>query len=306
MDVLVTGATGFTGQALCRRLYEVGHRVVALSRDSESAHRRMPWLEQCFPWTPLTQEPPSEAFKGIDAVVHLAGESVAGRWTRTKKRAILQSRVMGTRHLVAAMGRLADRPRVLVSASAYGWYGDRGDDILMEEEPPGDDFLARVCRQWEQEATAAEGLGLRVVRLRSSAVLGTGGGFLAPQLPLYRLGLGGRIGNGRQWWPWIHQEDWGRIVLHVLEQDAPGIVNATGPEPVRQAEFATTLGRVLGKWTGLPAPVRVLKLVLGQFAQELLSSRRVISRWAQETGFQFQFPTLEPALRDVLARRNEV
>ena len=301
MNILVTGATGFVGTALCLHLHEAGHRVVALSRSPEAAKRRMPWLDQCFLWASLTQEAPREAFEGVDAVAHLAGESIAGRWTKAKKQAILQSRVLGTRHLVAAMRRLDTRPRVLVSASAYGWYGDRGDDTLMEDEPPGDDFLAEVCRQWEQEATAAEGLGVRVVRLRNSLVLGPGGGVLAPQLPLYRLGLGGRVGNGRQWWPWIHQADLVRMVLYVIEQPIAGAVNATAPEPVRQAEFAATLGRVLGRPTLLPAPAWAVKLVLGEFAQELLSSRRVSSRRIVEAGFEFQFPTMEPALRDVLA-----
>ena len=301
MNVLVTGTTGFLGRALCRQLHEAGHQVVALSRDTEAARRRVPWLDQCFPWAPLTQEPPGEAFEGVDAVAHLAGESIAGRWSKAKKQAILQSRVIGTRHLVAAMGRLDSRPRVLVSASAYGWYGDRGDDILMENEPPGHDFLAEVCRQWEQEATSAEGLGVRVVRLRNSLVLGPGGGFLAPQLPLYRLGLGGRIGNGRQWLPWIHRADLVRMVLYVIEQPIGGAVNATAPEPVRQAEFAATLGRVLGRPTLLPAPAWAVRLVLGEFAGELLSSRRMVPGRMQETGFEFQFPTLEPALREVLA-----
>ena len=302
MKVLVTGATGFIGRALCQRLRDAGHGVVALSRDPAAAQRRLPELDQAFPWSLLTSEPPSEAFAGVEAVVHLAGERIHGRWTSAKKRAILDTRVLGTRNLVAGIGRLENRPAVLVSTSAIGWYGDRGDDPLTEEEPAGHDFLAGVCQQWETEATRAEDVGVRVVRLRNGFVLGRGGGFLAPQLPLYRLGLGGPLGSGRQWWSWIHVADITRLIIALLEQPIAGAVNATAPEPVHQREFAATLGRVLRRPAFLPAPRLALRLVLGEFSREVLTSRRVLPHRAQELGFRFDFPELEPAIRDALGR----
>ena len=302
MKILVSGASGMIGGALCRRLLDDGHTMVALSRDPGAARRLVPELVQVFPWAPLTGEPSPEAFAGVDAVVHLAGESVSGRMNPAKKRAILDSRERGTRHLVAAMERLEIRPRVLISASATGWYGDRGDDLLSEEASPGLDFMATVCRRWEKEATAAELLGVRVVRLRMGWVLSPKGGFLGPMLLLYRLGLGGTLGSGQQWWSWIHLADLTRLVAHVLEQPVSGVLNATAPESVRQREFAGTLGRVMRRPALLPAPAFVLKLVLGELAQEVLASKRVLPHRAQESGFHFQYPALEAALQDVLRR----
>ena len=302
MKVLVTGATGFIGRALCQRLREAGHGVVALSRNPAAAERRLPELDQAFPWTPLTAEPPSEAFEGVDAVVHLAGESIHGRWTAAKKRAILESRVLGTRNLVTGIGRLENRPAVLVSASAIGWYGDRGDDPLTEEEPAGDDFLADVCQQWEAEATRAEDAGMRVVRLRNGFVLGPGGGFLVPQLPLYRLGMGGPLGSGRQWWSWIHVADITRLIIVLLEQPVSGAVNAVAPTPVHQRKFAAVLGRVLRRPAFLPAPDFALRLVLGEFSREVVTSRQALPHRAQALGFRFDFPELESAIRDALGR----
>ena len=305
MKVLVTGAAGFIGRALSRSFQQSGHTVVALSRDPASAQRRVPWLSDAFPWDPLVQAPPPAAFADVDAVVHLAGESVSGRWTAAKKQAIFDSRVLGTRHLVAGMERLETRPAVLVSASATGFYGDRGDDDLTEEEPAGQDFLANVCSHWESEATAAEQLGVRVVRLRTGWVLGPGGGALAPMLPLYRLGLGGPMGSGWQWWPWVHQADYVALVAMALERTISGAVNITAPEMVRQREFARVLGRVLRRPALLPAPAFALKAVLGQLSGDLLASRRALPVRAQEAGFQFRFPTLEAALQDVVARWRE-
>ena len=228
---------------------------------------------------------------------HLAGESVAGRWTAGKRREIRRSRIEGTRYLVAAIGAIAassSRPRVLVSASAIGYYGDRGDRELTEEAAAGDDFLAGVCRDWEREAQGAQSYGVRVVCLRTGIVLGRGGA-ARPLLTLTRLGLGGPLGSGRQWWSWIHIDDLARLVEHAIDEKLDGPVNATAPEPVRQ-NSPRRLGRALRRPALLPAPGFSLRLALGGFAGELLSSRRVIPARALESGFAFRYGELDAAL----------
>ncbi len=303
MRILVTGATGFLGTRLCQALQEAGHTLVALSRDPASAKQRMPMVDQVFPWAPIQSLPPAEAFDGVEAVIHLAGETVAGRWTPAKKQLIHDSRVLGTRHLVEAMKELKTPPKVLISASAIGYYGHRDDEALTEESPPGSDFLAQVCRAWEEEALKAEELSLRVVRLRIGIVLGPGGGALSAMQPLFQLGLGGPLGSGRQWWSWVHRDDVVGLMEHaLLDSHLSGPVNATAPQPLPQREFARTLGRVLQRPAFLPAPAFALKLVLGAFSGELLSSRRVLPQRAQEIGYSFRFPELEPALRAALQR----
>ena len=305
MKVLISGVTGYIGRALTQRLHNAGHRVVGLSRDPGSARLAVPLLDEVFEWAPLTQEPPSDAFDNVDGVVHLVGESVPGRWTARKKRAIAESRVLSTRNLVGAMGQLQAKPLVLVLGSAVGWYGHRGDDELTEAEPAGSDFLAGVCREWEAEAAVAEGFGVRVVRSRTGVVLGPGSPFLRPQLPLYRMGFGGRVGSGRQWWSWVHIDDLTGLLTYALEHPISGPVNATAPEPVRQREFARTLGRVVHRPALLPVPSLLVKLALGEFSGELLTSKRVLSTKAQEAGYTFAYQTLELALRDVVSRWKE-
>jgi hypothetical protein len=239
----------------------------------------------------------------MDAVVHLAGETIAGRWTPEKKRKIYDSRVLGTRNLVEGLTRLdaQEKPKVLVSASAVGYYGDRGDERLTEEAPPSEGFLSKVCQDWEREARRAEELGLRVVRLRFGIVLGPGGGALQTMLPLFKLGLGGPLGSGRQWWSWVHLDDVVGLITFALENEAfSGAVNATAPNPVRQREFARTLGRVLRRPAALPAPAFALRLALGEFAGELLASTQAIPQKAQEMGYRFKYPELEGALRQIL------
>lgn len=303
MNILISGATGFIGTRLCRQLGEDGHNVSALSRDPASAVRLLPLLRRVSPWDPLISRPPEEAFENIDAVVHLAGESVAGRWNSAKKRAIRESRILGTRHLVAEIESLGAKPKVLVSASAIGYYGDRGEELLDEEAPPGAGFLSEVCQAWEGEAARAEELGLRVVRLRSGIVLGAGGGALATMLPPFKLGLGGPLGSGHQWWSWVHLDDVIGVIVETLEDETlEGPLNLTAPRPLRQEEFARALGRVLGRPALLPAPAWALKLALGEFAGELLASQRVLPRQIQAQGYHFRFGELEPALRQALGR----
>ncbi len=273
----------------------------ALSRDSVAAKQRVPHLKEVFPWNPLQELPPLQAFEGCDAVINLAGESIAGRWTTAKKQLIRDSRVLGTKNLVNALAQLSSRPKVLLSASAIGYYGDRGEETLTEDAAPGSDFLAQVCRDWENEALKAESPGMRVVRLRIGLVLGRGGGTLQALLPLFRVGLGGPLGSGRQWWSWIHRDDLCRLIVQILaNENVSGPVNATAPQPVRQKEFAQVLGRVLRRPAFLPTPAFALKIALGEFADGILASQRALPRRAQEMGYRFQFEELEGALREIL------
>lgn len=301
--ILITGATGFVGRHLVRHLTGGGHVVTALSRRPDRAREAVPEIEQAWEWDARVA-PPTEAFQGVEAIVHLAGESVAGRWTAHKREEIRRSRIEGTRLLVEGIAASASKPRILVSASAIGFYGDRGDDKLTEEAGAGDDFLARVCYAWEQEAQAAAALGVRVVRLRIGIVLGDGGA-ARPLLMLGRLGLGGPLGSGRQWWSWIHVDDLVRLVEHVIDgqnEQLDGAVNAVASEAVRQREFAARLGRRLLRPAVLPAPAFALKVALGGFASELLSSRRVVPRRALESGFQFRYGKLDDALAELVGR----
>jgi len=301
--VLITGATGFVGSALCNSLQAGGHEVWALSRNPQSAESRVDAIARAFAWSdPESDLPPAEAFEGVDAVVHLAGESVVGRWTASKKAAIESSRVQGTRRLVEALAALEQKPQTIVSASAIGYYGDRGEEELTEDSPPGDDFLAKTSVEWEAEARAAEDAGVRAVQLRIGIVLETGGGAMGKMLPPAKLGLGGPLGSGRQWWSWVHRDDLIGLTRLALEDDSMrGPYNATAPGCVRQKEFAETLGKVLDRPAFLPAPAFGLKAMLGGFSSELLSSKRVLPRRTQAAGYQFRFPELEAALRDILA-----
>jgi uncharacterized protein len=303
MRILVTGATGFVGRHVVEQFHRKGHSLVALSRDPEAARRRLPQLEAAHSWNPLRELPPADAFSEVDAVVHLAGESVNGRWSEEKKQAIRDSRVLGTANLVKTIVRLETRPQAMISASAIGYYGDRGEEELTEDAAPGDDFLAEVCQQWEKEAGKVEWGGVRSVRVRTGIVLAPGGGALGAMLTPFRLGVGGPLGSGRQWWSWVHRDDLTALILHLIEHpDFSGSVNGTAPEPVRQKDFAKVLGRVLRRPALLPAPAFALKIALGGFSTELLSSKRVLPKNALELGFRFQYPQLEAALRQALGR----
>jgi len=304
MRVLVTGVTGFIGSALCRGLAEEGHEIIGLSRNPQSARQRLGQLQQAFLWDARTSAPPAQALQAVQAVVNLAGESVIGRWTDSKRQAIYDSRVLGTRRLVESMAAAGSRPRILICASAIGYYGCCGDRVVTEDCPPGDDFLARVCRDWEREAAKAEALGLRVVLIRIGVVLGPGGGALQAMAPLFRLGLGGPLGNGRQWWAWVHLHDVTGLIAFALQNDSvTGPVNAVAPNPVQQKQLAKTLGAVLHRPALLPVPRFALKLTAGGFANELLASRRAVPKRAEGLGFQFRFPQLEAALKDILGRQ---
>jgi uncharacterized protein len=300
--VLVTGATGFIGRALCATLKERGHAFTALGRRPDRTKAALPGVKEVWRWRPRMEPAPLAAIQGAGAVVHLAGESVAGRWNAHKKRVIRDSRVDGTRHLVEAMGGSKSKPGVLVCASAVGYYGNRGEEELTEESAAGKDFLAEVCQAWEAEARRAEALGVRVVMLRTGLVLGLGGGALKPMLLPFKLGLGGPLGNGKQWMPWVHVTDVVGVILHAMENPSvSGPVNVTAPTPVRNREFTQTLAHVLHRPAFIPAPAFGLKILLGEFADALLASQRVLPTRIQETGYKFHHLTLEAALRATVA-----
>lgn len=300
MNVLVTGATGFIGRKVCAALSEGGHGVRVLSRNPAAARARLPGAK-VLAWRPLEGPPPVEALESVHAVVHLAGEPVAGSWRRPgKKAAIQESRVRGTENLVAGIAAAGGVERFLC-ASAVGYYGEGGERELAEDAPPGEGFLPGVCRAWEAAAEQAAGACGTVFRLRIGLVLGPDGGALPPMVRAFRFGLGGPFGSGRQWWPWIHREDLVGLIRFLLEEDLPpGPVNATAPGPVRQRAFARTLARILHRPAVLPAPAVALRLLLGGFAEELLASRKVIPRRALEAGFRFTHPGLEEALEALL------
>jgi uncharacterized protein (TIGR01777 family) len=302
MKVVVTGATGFVGTALVRKLLAAGHSVTALTRDVERAARRLPARCRTLAWNPERVLEPS-TLSGADAVVHLAGEGVAdARWTASRKRAIRDSRVTTSAALVHALAQLdaRARPRVLVSASAIGWYGDRADTLLDERSAAGSGFLADVCRDWEHAVFEAQALGVRTVAVRIGVVLGRDGGALQTLLPLFRLGLGGRIGSGRQWFSWIHLDDLVELLRYALEnQDAVGPINGVAPHPVTNAAFTDELGRVLHRPVLLPVPAALLRAALGEMSAVFLASQRVAPGTAQQLGFVFHYPSLRAALDDL-------
>ena len=300
MRALVTGGTGFVGPRLLRML----DRPTIVSRNPDRARQSIGHLAgRIVRWDPLEGPPPQEAFEGIDAVFHLAGESVAeGRWTAAQKARIRDSRVVGTRHLVQGIVQAHTKPAVLVSASAVGYYGDRGDEELTETASPADDFLAHVCIDWEKEAMAAEGVGVRVVTARTGIVLGSGGGALAKMLTPFQLGAGGPLGSGRQWMPWVHVADIARLYVHAADtQSIHGPMNAVSPHPVRNSEFTKALGRQLHRPAFKPAPYIGLRILFGEFAKVLFASQRVIPKVALDTGFIFQYPDIAVALKEILA-----
>jgi len=297
--VAVTGSSGFLGSALVSSLAAGGHRVLPLVR------REVRPGEDALRWDPVSGAIASPGPAIVDAVIHLAGESIAGgRWTAVKKQRIRESRVDATRRLTDTLTRLAKPPAVLVCASAIGYYGNRGGEVLSEESRPGAGFLADVGREWEAASAAAILQGIRVVTLRIGIVLSPAGGALAKMLTPFRLGLGGVVGSGAQWMSWIALEDVIGAIRHVLATDAlRGPVNAVAPTPVTNTEFTRTLGRVLGRPTLLPMPAFAARLAFGEMADELLlASLRVVPTRLQASGYRFREPTLGGALRSALDR----
>lgn len=305
MRVALTGATGLIGRAVTRSLQTRGDEVVALSRDAERGRAVLGAGVQLHEWPdPQHAPPPPAALEHLDAVIHLLGEPVAQRWSEQAKREIRDSRVLGTRMLVAGLAALSPdrRPRALISQSATGYYGARGDEQLDERAGAGDDFLAGVTAAWEQEAAAAPS-GTRVVFARTGVVLSPRGGALAKMLTPFKLGVGGPVAGGRQYVPWIHLDDIAGALLHCVEDErASGPVNLTAPNPVTNAELSRTLGRLLHRPAVLPVPAAALRLMYGEMASIVLSGQRVLPRRLTELGYSFEYSALEPALRNVLGR----
>lgn len=301
MRITVTGATGMLGRQLVGELLDRGDEVTVLSRDAARAERLFDGRAQTAAWAdPKGEQPPAEALSGRDAVVHLLGEPVAQRWTDDSRREIRDSRVLSTRNLVAALRDLpaSERPSALVSQSASGYYGPRGDEPVTESEPPGDDFLARVCVDWEAAAREAEALGVRVALPRTGVVLSDSGGALEKMLPPFRLGVGGPVAGGRQYVPWIHTDDVaGALVFCVDNAGAEGPLNLAAPEPVTNAELSKALGRVLHRPALAPVPGLAVKLLYGDMAQIVTTGVRAVPSRLGELGYEFRQPGLEAALR---------
>jgi hypothetical protein len=296
MRVLISGASGLLGTALTRALRDAGDRTIALVRR--------PARDGEVQWDPR-QPLDSEALAGCDAVVHLAGKNIAGRWTEAFKREVLESRVIGGQTLATAAAesfRRTGLPRVFVSASGVGYYGNRGDELLTEDSSAGSGFLAEVCKQWEDAIDPVRRAGLRVVSLRIGVVLARDGGALKPMLPPFKLGLGGRVGSGQQWWSWIALDDViGVMLLALQNENLHGAVNVVGPTPVRNSEFVKALGTVLHRPTIFPLPESLIRGVMGEMGEELLlTSARALPQKLQAAGYQFRYADVNSALRAAL------
>ena len=298
MNITITGASGLIGRRLMKNLAGAGHALHVLSRH---AGTNMPPGVKLSVWDPVQGLPPEESLRDAGAVIHLAGESVAQRWSEDAKRRIADSRVVGTRNLVAGIAKLARKPEVLVSASAVGYYGSRGDEVLDESAAPAGGFLGEVCIAWEKEAQAAEALGVRVVRVRTGVVLDARGGALKRMLPPFRMGAGGKLGNGNHWMAWIHVEDLAAMYRFAAETaTVRGAINGVAPNPVTNTDFTKALAAAVHRPAIFPMPAFALKLMFGEMSEILLASQRVMPKAAVAAGFQFRFPQLDGALADVL------
>jgi uncharacterized protein len=298
MKILMTGGTGFIGKALCRKLLQNEHELTIFSRRPES----VPQL--CGHTTrPIGSLDDLTTKEHFDAIINLAGEGIAdARWTPARKKQLLDSRIKTTQKLITYINRVSYKPEVLISGSAVGFYGNQEDHELNEYSAAHDDFAHRLCAQWEAAAAAAEAHGIRVCILRTGLVIGDDGGFLKRMLPVFKLGMGGTLGNGKQWMPWIHRDDFIAIIELLLNaQQLKGVFNATAPNPVTNAEFTHCLANVLKRPAFLPVPAIVLKILLGEMAELLLGGQKALPHRLQQEHFSFKFTTLEQALKDVLS-----
>lgn len=302
MKVLVTGATGLIGSALCDSLLSRGDEVVGLSRDPGKARLAHPGIAW-HAWEPTLERPAAAAFEGVDGVVNLVGERIDQRWTDEAKKKIMETRRTGTHNLVQAIAGLEQRPAVLVNQSAVGYYGNRGDDLVDETEGPGgESFDSEVVEEWERAAHEIDATGVRLVIVRSGQILDADGGMLAQLLPPFKLGVGGPLAGGDQYISWIHAEDEVGILLWALDNESvSGTVNATAPNPATNKDFSKALGRALGRPAVVPVPGFVLDLKFGgEFGRVLKGGQRVIPKRTQELGYEFKFPDLDEALKDLL------
>jgi uncharacterized protein len=310
--IVISGGTGLIGRALVEVLTAAGWEVVILTRQPASHRADLPGKVRLAEWDGRTVAGWLQWLEGAEAVINLAGENLAGegllpdRWTEPKKRRIRESRLDAGQAIVRAIAATAVKPKALIQASAVGYYGLTGDKIITEETGPGDDFLAQLCIEWEAVSSPVEAEGVRRVVIRTGLVLSREGGPLPKTVLPFKLFAGGRLGHGRQWWPWIHLEDHVQAIRFLLERsEATGAFNLTAPNPVTNAEFSETLGRVLKRPSWLPAPAFALRLALGEAATMVLDGQRAVPRRLLELGFDFRFPNLEEALRDLLESKNE-
>ena len=293
MTICITGGSGFVGTQLTSRFLKAGHSVVIF----DIVPPRVAIAGVTFYKVDLSKDPIPEVLNTCDAVIHLSGVSIFGRWTEEYKKLIYDSRINSTRALVQHFKTQSHRPGVFVCASAVGFYGDRGEDVLDESQTPGTDFLAHVCVDWETEAQKAEGFGVRVVCIRTGIVLGKGRGMLGTLVPIFRFGIGGRMGRGTQWFSWIHMDDLISIYeTAVLDSRISGPVNAVAPEAVRNTELVSSLGKVLRRPTIIPLPAFALRLIVGEFAEAILGSQRVVPTKLTDVGFHYVYPKLREAL----------
>jgi uncharacterized protein (TIGR01777 family) len=297
MKITLTGGSGFIGRRLLKMLAGNGHTVHILSRH---AGTNLPPGVKLSVWDATKGEPPADALEGADAVVNLAGEPVAQKWSAAARQKIRESRVQGTQRLIQGLSTISQRPSALISASAIGIYGARNSEVVTETSSLGTGFLAEVCQEWEKEAELAESLGMRVVKIRIGIVLDRNGGALAKMLPAFRNFAGGRLASGKQWMSWIHLQDLGNLFKYAVENPVKGVFNGTAPNPVTNAEFTKQLAAVLHRPALFPVPALALKAIFGEMSQVLTTGQRVLPKAAEAAGFQFQYPELGPALTNLL------
>lgn len=300
MKVLVTGATGFVGRRIVKQLLENNFEVVIVTRNIAKAVLVLGSKCKYFQWSDTTELPPMEAFEGVTGVINLLGENLADKkWTDEQKKLIHDSRILGTAKLIEAIGSLSEKPKVLVSTSAVGIYGSRSSEDLDESATTGNDFLAQVCKDWETEANKAKNLGLRVAIIRVGVVLGEKGGALKKMLPIFKLGLGGKMGTGNQYMSWIHVEDLASMYVEAVKDSSiEGVYNGTAPYPATNAEFSRALGKVLKRPALAPAPAFAIKTLLGEMSVVVLEGQKVLPVKFKAKKFRYRYPTLEMTLKE--------
>lgn len=299
MKVVVTGATGFVGQVVVQQLLAAGDEVIVLTRNVAKAAITLGSSCRYYQWEDDDTLPPLEALEGADGIINLMGETISKRWDEQQKKKIYNSRINGTRKLVEAIEKLKVKPKVLVSTSAVGIYGNRGPEEINESSSLADDFLAKVCKDWENEANKAKNYGLRVVMLRLGIVLGRKGGALPKMLPIFKLGLGGPLGSGNQYMSWIHVRDVASMFVEALKNnELKGVLNGTSPYPATNSEFTKLLGKILGRPAFMPVPAFAVKLIAGEMSQLLLEGQKVLPVKFKEAKFRYRYATLEMALKE--------
>jgi uncharacterized protein (TIGR01777 family) len=301
--IIITGATGFIGRALCKQLVEGGYEVVALSRSSKGGSESLPNQVKIVNWDAGTAEGWADYTDGAYAIINLAGENIgSGRWTERKKRRILESRLKAGRAVVEAVEKAGVKPKVVIQASGIGYYGDRGDELLEESSLAGSGFLVEVAKRWEESTKKVESVGVRQVIIRTGVVLGADGGFLSRVLLPFRLFVGGHLGSGHQWIPWIHLDDEVGAIMFLMEKEnLQGVFNLTAPNPLTSKDFFRLLGRVMRRPSWLPVPGFALRLLLGEMAKELiLSGQRAVPKRLLDSGYEFKYADAESALREIL------